>query len=60
MAVLVALGTMNLAWMIGLAVLILLEKNAPRGEQIAIVAAGGFILLGVLLFVRPETLTVLT
>ena len=60
MAVLVALGTMNLAWMAALALLILLEKNAPAGERIASVAAVGFVALGVLLLVRPETLTTLT
>jgi predicted metal-binding membrane protein len=36
MVVLVAVGTMNLAWMAGLALLILLEKNAPHGERIAV------------------------
>ena len=60
MAVLVALGTMNLAWMAALALLILLEKNAPAGERIASVAALGFAAVGVLLLVRPEILTTLT
>ena len=35
MAVLIAFGTMQLAWMLILAVLILLEKAAPFGEQLA-------------------------
>ena len=60
MAVLVALGTMNLVWMVGLALLILLEKNAPAGERIAQVAAVAFVGLGVALLIRPETLTTLT
>lgn len=60
MAVLVALGTMNLVWMVGLALLILLEKNAPAGERIAQVAAVAFVGLGFALLVRPETLTALT
>ena len=60
MAVLVAVGTMNLAWMAALALLILVEKNAPFGERAAAVAAGVFALGGVLLLLRPETLTTLT
>jgi len=60
MAVLVALGTMNLVWMVGLALLILVEKNAPAGERVAQLAAVAFIGLGVALLVRPETLTTLT
>ena len=60
MAVLVAMGTMNLAWMIALAALIFLEKNARWGERIAVVAAVGLAVLGVTLIVRPETLSALT
>jgi predicted metal-binding membrane protein len=60
MAILVAFGTMNLAWMVALAVLIMLEKNAPGGERIAVGAAVVFAVLGIALFVRPDTLSVLT
>ena len=60
MAVLVAVGTMNLAWMAVLALLILIEKNAPAGERAATVAAVVFAGAGALLLVRPETLTTLT
>ena len=60
MAVLVAVGTMNLAWMAGLALLILVEKNASFGERAATVAAVVFATLGVALLVRTETLTSLT
>ncbi len=60
MAVLVAVGTMNLAWMAGLALLILVEKNAPFGERAAQVAAIAFVALGVALIVRPDTLTSIT
>lgn len=60
MAVLVAVGTMNVAWMAGLALLILLEKNAPQGERIAVAAAVVFVTLGVVLVLRPSTLTTLT
>ncbi len=60
MAVLVAVGTMNLAWMAALALLILIEKNAPAGEHAARVAAVVFALAGIALISRPETLTGLT
>ncbi len=60
MAVLVAFGTMNVAWMLALAALIMLEKNAPAGERVTVVAAVAFAGLGILLFVRPETLSALT
>jgi predicted metal-binding membrane protein len=60
MAVLVALGTMNLAWMAGLALLILLEKTTPVGERVSHLAGAGFATLGIALLVRPEILTALT
>ena len=60
MAVLVAVGTMNLEWMAALAVLILLEKNAPYGERIAVAAAVVLFTLGAVLVVHPSTLTALT
>jgi predicted metal-binding membrane protein len=60
MAVLVAMGTMNLAWMAALALLIIVEKNAPAGERVASLAALALAVGGVLLLVRPETLTTLT
>ena len=60
MAALVALGTMNLGWMIALSLLIFVEKNAPAGERIAVAAAVVFAVLGVTLLVRTETLTALT
>jgi predicted metal-binding membrane protein len=51
---LIAFGTMHLAWMVGLAVLILLEKAAPFGEQLTWVSAVLFVVLGVVLLARPE------
>jgi predicted metal-binding membrane protein len=60
MAVLVAMGTMSVGWMAGLALLILLEKNAPPGERIARAAAVVFVILGAALVVHPSTLTALT
>jgi predicted metal-binding membrane protein len=60
MAVLVAVGTMSLVWMAGLALVILLEKNAPQGERIAVVVAMVFVALGALLIAHPSTLTTVT
>lgn len=60
MAVLIAVGTMNLGWMIALAVLILLEKNAPQGHRIAVFAAFVFGVLGTTLIIHPSSLTTLT
>lgn len=60
MAVLVAVGTMNLAWMAALALLIMIEKNSRAGERAALVAAFVFAAAGVLLIVHPESLTILT
>ena len=60
MAVLVAVGTMNLGWMAALALLILLEKNAPHGERIAVAAAVMLFTLGAVLVAHPATLTTLT
>jgi predicted metal-binding membrane protein len=60
MAVLVALGTMNILWMVLLSVLIILEKNAPHGEAIAVVGAGAFAVLGLVLLVDASTLAHIT
>jgi predicted metal-binding membrane protein len=59
-AVLVALGTMNLLWMVLFTVVILLEKYAPRGEQIARVVALALAACGTLLLVDPSMLIHLT
>lgn len=55
-AVLVVLGTMNLAWMAALTALIVVEKNAPRGEAISVAAGIAFAVLGGLLLVDTSTL----
>ncbi|MDQ3384636.1 MAG: DUF2182 domain-containing protein [Actinomycetota bacterium] len=60
MAVLVAVGTMHLAWMIALALLILVEKDTPIGERVARLASVALLSVGVGLLVRPEILTALT
>ena len=59
-AVLVVLGTMNLAWMAALTVLIVLEKNAPRGPQLATAAAVVLAGFGTWLLLDPSILTQLT
>lgn len=60
MAVLVAVGTMNLPMMLVLTALIFLEKNAPGGERVAIVGAIVFALAGVALLLYPGLLALLT
>lgn len=59
-AVLVAVGTMNVVWMVPLAALIVLERNAPRGELIARSAAAGLAALGLVLLLSPATFVHIT
>jgi predicted metal-binding membrane protein len=59
MALLIAFGTMQLAWMLIFAVLILLEKTTPFGEQLARVTGVVLAALGVALLVRPDFVTYL-
>lgn len=54
--VLVPLGVMNLAAMLLVAVVVFAEKALPWGRGMARLAAGGLILYGVLVVVRPELL----
>jgi predicted metal-binding membrane protein len=54
MAILIAFGTMQLGVMVALAVLILLEKDAPFGERLAQAAAAAFLILGVALVLHPS------
>lgn len=60
MAVLVAFGTMHLGWMVLLSLVILAEKLAPRGEQLAAAVAVGFAVLAVVLLLEPTTITTIT
>jgi predicted metal-binding membrane protein len=60
MAVLVAMGTMNLAWMAALAGLIFFEKNAAWGERLATIGAGAFAVLGAVLLLHPQWISSLT
>lgn len=57
MAVLVALGTVQLWWMVGLAALIFVEKNVRWGEQAARLAAVAFAALGVALLLHPAVIS---
>ena len=50
---LIAFGTMQLAWMLALTVVIWLEKVAPFGDQVRRLAAAMLIVLGVVLLVHP-------
>lgn len=57
MIVLIAFGTMQLAWMLALAVVIWLEKVAPFGDQLRRLTAAMLIVLGVVLLVHPTFVT---
>jgi predicted metal-binding membrane protein len=57
MAVLIAFGTMQLAWMLGLAVLIWLEKITPFGDRLTRVTAALLVILGVALLAHPAFMT---
>lgn len=59
-AVLVVLGTMNLAWMAALTALIVLEKHAPRGERLALAFGAAFAIIGAVLLIDTSTLIHLT
>lgn len=60
MAVLVAVGTMHLGWMVLLTALIALEKLSPRGERIALAAGAFFAGVGTYLLVVPAAVTTIT
>lgn len=53
MVVLIAFGTMQLAWMLALAVVIWLEKVAPFGDQLRRLTAAMLVVLGVALLAQP-------
>ncbi len=59
MLVLIALGMMSLAWMAGVAALILLEKVLPRGWPVGPVAGAVLLGVGALLLVSPRLLPAL-
>jgi len=53
-AVLVAAASMSLIWLVLFTALIVLEKNAPHGERIALAAAPALAALGVALLIDPS------
>lgn len=53
MLLLIALGTMQLAWMMALAAVIWLEKATPFGDRLRRVTGAVLVLLGVALLVHP-------
>jgi predicted metal-binding membrane protein len=53
MVVLIAFGTMQLAWMLALAVVIWLEKVTSFGERLRRLTAAMLVVLGVVLLVHP-------
>ena len=55
-ALLVAIGTMNLGWMLILTALIVTEKTFRLGERIAMWAGAVFVVLGVVLLASPGNL----
>ncbi|MGH3967607.1 MAG: DUF2182 domain-containing protein, partial [Mycobacterium sp.] len=57
MLLLIAFGTMQLAWMLVLAVVIWLEKVAPFGDQFRRLTAVVLVILGVVLLVHPRFVT---
>lgn len=60
MAVLVAVGTMHLAWMAVLAIVIFVEKVVPRGDAFATVVAVLAAVVGLALLADPTLITTLT
>lgn len=60
MAVLVVLGTMQLAWMAVIAGLIFIEKISRIGELVAKIAGIGFLALGIWLLITPALIGRLT
>jgi predicted metal-binding membrane protein len=59
MLVLVAAGAMGLAWVLLIAAIVAAEKLLPRGEWIARVTGGAFVLLGVAVALRPSLVAAL-
>ncbi len=59
-AVLVVLGTMNVLWMVVIALFVLAEKTGPGGELIARGGALACLMLGTALLVDPSLITNLT
>ncbi len=59
-ALLVAIGTMNIAWMLILSALIVVEKTFRRGQRVAAFAGVIFLILGMVLVISPRTIDAVT
>lgn len=59
-ALLVAIGTMNIGWMLVLTALIVTEKTFRYGERVATGAGVAFVILGIVLLVSPATIDTVT
>jgi predicted metal-binding membrane protein len=60
MAVLIALGTMDLAWMVALSALIFIEKTTRIGRLAPVASTVAFVALGAALWVHPHLLSSIT
>ena len=56
MVVLLVVGIMNLAWMVGLFLVFLVEKSSRHGLLLAKVAGAALVVLGVMVIVEPSVL----
>ena len=59
-ALLVAIGTMNIAWMLVLTALIVTEKTSRNGQRVATAAGAAFVVLGTILLASPGTIDTIT
>ncbi|MBD8504982.1 DUF2182 domain-containing protein [Hoyosella sp. G463] len=59
MGLMIALGAMNLVWMVVVAIIILIEKTAPHGRALGMAAGMAFAALGVALLVSPGLAAIL-
>jgi predicted metal-binding membrane protein len=57
MAVLFVVGLMNLAWMAGIAIIFLAEKNWRRGVGLTQIVGAGVLVLGLIVIAHPALLT---
>jgi predicted metal-binding membrane protein len=52
MAVMFAVGLMNIAWMVGLTALMTLEKLVPRGNWVSRISGAAFLGVGLVFVAR--------
>ena len=58
--VLVAVGTMNIGWMLVLTALIVTEKLYRHGQRVATIAGVAFLILGTVLLASPGSINIIT